>query len=126
MRGPCAKLGRTLDQHCNKESCKLYWTKKGTTPTELKGFAEATFVLRARQKAGYSPADVKYPYWAERAHIVGNSVFTQIENEFDEDDESGSNKTDFSIKGEGDSGAFALIHRELAASGKRLKEDSAE
>ena len=91
--------------------CKLYHTKKGSTPFEFRGLLDAVFVCRARHKAGLPLAGFPLPYWAERAYLVGNGVYAQVEQESYEEDEEES--TDFGITSPGDSGAFGLIYQEL-------------
>lgn len=93
--------------------CRLFFTKKGSTPFEFRGLLDAVFVCRARQKAGLTLEGFPLPYWAERAYLVGNGVYAQVEQENIEEDEEDT--TDFGITSPGDSGAFSLIYEELRA-----------
>ena len=58
------------------------------------------------------------PYWAEKAYLVGNAVFSRVEaevNDGGEDDESKpAGASPFRFTGKGDSDAFKLIHEHLA------------
>lgn len=118
MNGECARRGVTLDQHCHSDTsgggCRLYWTKQGTSPAEFRGFIEAAAVCRARQKAALSLADYPLPYWAEKAYLIACAVYATIEGEMQDDMDGEDTKTDFAVTGEGDSGAFSLIHQHMS------------
>lgn len=120
LQGECARLGRTLEQHCHPQSCKFYYTKRGTTPILFQGLQDAVFVCRARQKAQLGFDGYALPFWAEKAYLIGNAILTQVENEYDDDDDDDS-LTSKGIK-KGDSGTFALIDKHLAEQGLRIRE----
>lgn len=84
---------------------------------------DAVFVCRARQKAGLDLANYPLPHWAEKAYLVGNSVFTQAENESNEDEDDAGNTQAYRIQGAGDSGTFALIHEHLRETGERIRDE---
>lgn len=119
----CAKTGRTLEEYCHdgKSGCKLYHTKKGTTPVEMRGMLQAAYMLRARHQAGLDKHIDYYPYWAEQAYLVANAVIQQVENERTESDGS-EDENSFMLTGKGDSGAFSAIYEFMQERGLRAKE----
>lgn len=119
IEGECARKGKTLDEWCKPDGCALYFTKKGVTPVEFQGLMDAAFVCRARQKAGLDLTRYPMPFWAEKAYLLANGIFSQVENEYDDDDDV-VGRPKFT---KGDSGVFALINEHLAENGERIKDD---
>ena len=112
IQGECGKRGTTLEEHCHSDmvhgGCKLWYTKRGTTPVKFRGLCDAVFVCRARQKSGLDLTNYPMPYWAEKAHIIGTSVYTQVENSGNEQEDDG-----WMVLGAGDTDAFKLINQHM-------------
>ncbi len=116
MLGHCASLGRTLEQECRPDRCTLFYTKKGSTPSEFQGLLEALAVCRARQKAGLDLINYPLPYWAEKVYLLGNGVYSQVQAELDEgqgEDGGEGEFISFDPNAKGDSDAFKLIREDF-------------
>lgn len=117
--GECKKRGKTLVEICKPEidgdsprGCKFYYTKQNTTPIQFRGFVQAFYLLRGREKRGQDLRENDFPYWAIQAYEIGSNVFSQVEAEEMDTDESDNPNNSLKI-GKGDSGAFELINEQV-------------
>jgi len=86
--GPIAQgKGRTLENYCKPEHCKLYYTKDGTCPVELEAAIEVANDLRERKRLGGSkwlPSLKQLPYWQFEVYKISERIRMIVRTEEDE------------------------------------------
>lgn len=94
-------IGRTLENFCNAEKCKLYYTKTSAIPAEYLALVDAAARMRDRFLAANMLDLDPYLWWEAEAYLAQERARRVIDNE-DDDEKPTSLEDDL----KGDSGAF--------------------
>lgn len=117
--GECAKRRVSLEEHCRRDRCHLFFTKvPDSVPRQYEALLDAAIRLKEAQlgKIARDADDVPLSIWELEAFLTFERADRIVQNEKyekDDDDSAKNNKRSQGFRGKGSSSAFDFTDEQL-------------